>query len=130
MKIDSENRANEKIAGFEAELVQMRERSQKILADKDNEIEILRKQNDGTEAEQSDSVGQLMLNGDANSDTALIMYAEQVIHCIFFCKLTRYLASQKRRRNKHAPRPQKRARNPNPPATGQACGIAGGSPLL
>lgn len=87
MKIDSENRANEKIAGFEAELVQMRERSQKILADKDNEIEILRKQNDGTEAEQSDSVGQLMLNGDANTDTALIMYAEQVIHCILFLQI-------------------------------------------
>ncbi|CBY32709.1 unnamed protein product [Oikopleura dioica] len=78
MKIDSENRANEKIAGFEADLAQMRERSQKILADKDNEIEILRKQNDVSEAEQSDSVGQLMLNGDANTDTALIMYAEQL----------------------------------------------------
>jgi len=84
MKIDSENRANEKIAGFEADLAQMRERSQKILADKDNEIEILRKQNDGSEAEQSDSVGQLMLNGDANTDTALIMYAEQVISFLFF----------------------------------------------
>lgn len=109
MKIDSENRANEKIAGFEAELVQMRERSQKILADKDNEIEILRKQNDGAEAEQSDSVGQLMLNGDANTDTALIMYAEQVIYCILFYKLTRNLACQKRRRNQHASKPQKRA---------------------
>ncbi|CAG5104669.1 Oidioi.mRNA.OKI2018_I69.chr1.g1437.t1.cds [Oikopleura dioica] len=77
-KIDSENRANEKIAEFEAELAQMRERSQKILADKDNEIEILRKQNDGAEKEQPDSVGQLMQNGDANIDTALIMYAEQL----------------------------------------------------
>lgn len=73
----AEARANDKIAEFEAELAQMRERSQKILGDKDSEIEILRRQNE-VDITEVDSVGQLMQNGDANIDTALIMYTEQL----------------------------------------------------
>ena len=75
----SETRANEKISEYESQIVLMRERSQKILEDKDNEIELLRKEQlDKENPIENDSISQIMQNGDQNLDTALILYAEQV----------------------------------------------------
>ena len=56
----------------------MRERSQKILEDKDNEIELMRKEQIENQPIENDSISQLFQNGDQNLDTALILYAEQV----------------------------------------------------
>lgn len=75
----SETRANEKISEYESQIVLMRERSQKILEDKDNEIELLRKEQlDKENPIENDSISQIMQNGDQNLDTALILYAEQL----------------------------------------------------
>ena len=74
----SEIRATEKIAEYETQIASMRERSQKILEDKDNELELLRKNQLENQPAENDSISQLMQNGDQNLDTALILYAEQV----------------------------------------------------
>ena len=68
------------MAEFEAKIASMREKSQKILEDKDNEIELMRLEQQKEQPTDNDSFNQLLQNGDQNLDTALIMYAEQVIH--------------------------------------------------
>ena len=74
----SELRATEKVAELETQMASMRQRSQKILEDKDNELELLRKTQQEQTPQETDSIAQLMQNGDNNLDTALILYAEQV----------------------------------------------------
>lgn len=74
----SEDRASEKLAEFEAKIAAMREKSQKILEDKDNEIELMRIEQQKEQPTENDSFNQLLQNGDQNLDTALIMYAEQL----------------------------------------------------
>lgn len=77
---EAESRANEKLSSFEEQLTNLRERSQKILMDKDEEIDIIRKElNELTlDKPDTDSFNQLLSKEDSNLDTSLIMYAEQL----------------------------------------------------
>lgn len=90
----------------------MRERSQKILQDKDNEIELMRKEQVDQLPIENDTISQLFQNGDHNLDTALILYSEQVTITLYSSSTLRtvlYLkARSERRRNPFSPGPSER----------------------
>jgi len=79
---DVEVKMVEKFGAYEEQLSALRERSQKILSDKEAEMEIMQKElNELTSSKTSaegDSFTQLLSKEDSNLDTSIIMYAEQL----------------------------------------------------